>query len=103
MKINKYKVSEELMNDIDEWRYRENGLVIGPDLNFSQPSSIYNWWLTSDQGVSEKNNRLIALIQYVNGKDVFEVEKPKNGLFALKLDHMIPLINLLRYMTIPHP
>lgn len=77
MKINKYKVSEELMNDINEWRYRANGLVVGPDLNFSQPSSIYNWWLTSDQGVYEKNNRLIALIRYVNGEDVFEVEKPK--------------------------
>lgn len=85
MKINKYKVSQELMNDINEWRYRANGLVVGQDLSFSQLSSISNWWLTSGQGVyDEKNNRLIALIRYVNGEDVFEVEKPKKWVVRSK-------------------
>lgn len=82
--MKKYKVNQELMNDINEWRDSVHGLVLGADLNVSKPSSIYNWWLNHDQGVSEKNNRLIALIRYVNGEDVFEIEKPKKWIVRSK-------------------
>ena len=88
MKTNKYKVSQELMNEIDEWRYRANGLVFSQDLMVSSfvdgTSAVKDWWLDNAKGVSEKNNRLIALIKYVNGEDVFEVEKPKKWIVRSK-------------------
>ena len=37
---------------------------------------------------SEQNNRLIAIIRWVNGEDVFEVEKPKKWVVRSKgTDH----------------
>ena len=79
MKIEKYKVSQELMNEIDEWRYKTDGLVVSADLRVGDvlPWSIHDWWIDGKEYDLEYNNRLIALIQYVNGEDVFEVEKPK--------------------------
>ena len=82
MKIEKYEVSQELMNDINEWRDSVHWLVLGTDLNVSQSSNIYSWWF--DKGVRETNNRLIALIRYVNHEDVFEVEKPKKWIVRSK-------------------
>lgn len=81
--MKKYKVSQELMNEIDEWRDNVHGLIVSADLIL--PLSIYNWWLDNYKGNSEKNNRLIALIQYVNGEDVFEVKKPKKWVVRSKI------------------
>lgn len=97
MKINKYKVSQELMNDINEWRDSVHGLVIKPDLGFIRQSSIHDWWLDSYEYNSEKNNRLMALIQYVNGEDVFEVEKPKKWVVQSK---DIYTSNLYQFITL---
>lgn len=85
MKINKYKVSQELMNDINDWRDRAEGLVVDVDLKVGivLPWSIHDWWMTGDGNVS--NNRLISLIQYVNGEDVFEVDKPKKWVVRSKI------------------
>lgn len=82
--MEKYKVSQELMNDINDWRDRAEGLVVYADLKVGivLPWSIHDWWMTGDGNVS--NNRLIALIQYVNGEDVFEVEKPKKWVVRSK-------------------
>ena len=84
--MKKYKVSQELMNEIDEWKFRVGHLVIGQDLMAENilPSSIDKWWVGSSEYNSEKNNRLIALIKYVNGEDVFEVEKPKKWIVRSK-------------------
>ena len=85
--MKKYKVSQGLMNEIDEWRDGVDGLVISTDLmvsGFVLTDDVKDWWLKGDVYVSEKNNRLIALIQYVNGEDVFEVEKPKKWVVRSK-------------------
>lgn len=86
MKINKYKVSQELMNDIDDWKFRVGHLVIGQDFMIENalPVNLDKWWVGSSEYNSEKNNRLIALVQYVNGEDVFEVEKPKKWVVRSK-------------------
>jgi len=77
MKINTYKISQELMNEIDEWRDGVDGEVWGYDLEKKLPIEVKRWWADEPCTSTERNNRLIALIQYVNGEDVFEVEKPK--------------------------
>lgn len=79
----RYKVTQEFMNELVEWR-DENDLdaKTGSDYAFVVWDNIQNipyvigiWWTDPDNTI-ENNNRLIAIIQWLNGEDVFEVEAP---------------------------
>ena len=39
------------------------------------PDVVYIWWRRIENSI-ERNNRLIAIIKWLNGEDVFEVEEP---------------------------
>ena len=79
----KYVVSQEFMNKLEEWKeaYITDTLdekyhyVSAGDLD-TLPGMIKDWWIELNKP-TETNNRLIAIIRWVNGEDVFEVEKPK--------------------------
>ena len=79
----RYKVTKEFMNELVEWRDHEdidatNGKIyayVGPVDIDEMPSVVSNWW-QADKNPIERNNRLIAIIQWLNGEDVFDVEKP---------------------------
>lgn len=76
-----YKVTQELMNELIKWR-DDNGLetktrymyeaVDGDDIQ-RIPDVVDIWW-TGPYNSIERNNRLIAIIKWLNGEDVFEVE-----------------------------
>lgn len=81
---NKYKVTQEFMNELIKWRDDErlniNTKGIGGSFLDIQhieklPDVVDIWWTVPDNKI-ENNNRLIAIIQWLNGEDVFEVEKP---------------------------
>ena len=81
--MKKYKVTQEFMNELIEWRddnnfETETGLadtfIDGRDIN-NMPNILETWWTDVDNPI-ENNNRLIAIIQWLNGEDVFEVEEP---------------------------
>lgn len=80
----KYVVSQEFMNKLEEWK--DNRVVVtfinGTDIS-NLSTSIDDWWLDNLPG-KECNNRLIAIIRWVNGEDVFEVEKPKKWVVRSK-------------------
>ena len=86
MKNDKYKISQELMNDINDWRDGVDLLVMGQDLMAGDelPYKVDAWWIGDNVSDKESNNRLIALIRYVNGEDVFEVEKPEKWIVRSK-------------------
>ena len=77
-----YKVTQEFMDELIEWR-GTRGLdtttgdflshVAPKDLD-SLPSEVETWWYSVGNSV-ERNRRLIAIIQWLNGEDVFEVEE----------------------------
>lgn len=78
-----YKVTQEFMDELIEWRDDNNldaktGLVDtfidGHDIN-NIPNILDSWWTDPDNPI-ENNNRLIAILKWLNGKDVFEVEAP---------------------------
>lgn len=73
----KYVVSQEFMNELKDWKLNTvDGVFINDDDIEDLPYIIVSWW----EGPSDEennNNRLIAIIRWVNGEDVFEVEKPK--------------------------
>ena len=78
----KYKVTQKFMDELKEWRDKNyldatNGdrtSYLGQG-DLVLPYPIINWWL-DDKNPIERNNRLIAIIQWLNGEDMFEVEKP---------------------------
>ena len=80
----KYKVTKEFMDKLVEWRGTKTldatsgdryNYVGASDLD-ALPKVVKRWWL-EDKNPMERNNRLIAIISWLNGDEVFEVEKPK--------------------------
>lgn len=78
-----YKVTQDFMNELIKWRDEMNlnandkdfnAFVNGNDIQ-NVPDIVYIWWHIVKNSV-ERNNRLIAIIQWLNGEDVFELEKP---------------------------
>ena len=79
----KYRITQKFMDELIKWR-NDNGLetktgymyeaVDGDDIQ-RIPDVIDIWW-TDPHNSIERNNRLIAIIQWLNGEDVFEVEEP---------------------------
>lgn len=78
-----YKVTREFINELIKWRDQEylnstdgkkhhymdhNDLDLLPD--------VAEDWRLENENPIERNNRLIAIIQWLNGEDVFEVEEP---------------------------
>ena len=74
----KYVVSQEFMNKLRDWKETlrlDNVLFIGRKALSNLPNLLDKWWRDGSVSVHESNNRLIAIIRWVNGEDVFEVDK----------------------------
>lgn len=78
-----YKVTQEFMNELVKWRDKNDldaktgsyyEFVVGENIQ-NIPYVIGIWWTDRDNPI-ENNNRLIAIIQWLNGEDVFKVEEP---------------------------
>ena len=83
----KYVVSQEFMNKLEDWKETlrlDNVSFIGCRALSNLPTLLDNWWRDGRVSVYESNNRLIAIIRWVNGEDVFEVEKPKKWVVRSK-------------------
>ena len=82
----KYVVSQEFMNELEEWKKRGNTDVyfVGSYDISMLPIDVIRWWDYPEINNSEQNNRLIAIIRWVNGEDIFEVEKPKKWVVRSK-------------------
>ena len=90
-KESKMKISKEVYDALVEWRdtqsiYASSGrvdeFIDGIDLQYI-PNIVNSWWVTPEEPVAT-NNRLIAIIRWVNGEDVFKVEKPKKWIVRSK-------------------
>ena len=88
-KESKMKISKEVYDALMEWRDgNKNNLVQilcirGNNLS-NIPDVVSNWWLHDTLSNFESNQRLIAIIRWVNGEDVFEIEKPKKWIVRSK-------------------
>ena len=81
----KYVVSQEFMNELKEWKLNTvvTTFINGKDIK-NLPYVINDWWFNFDASYKEYNNRLIAIIRWVNGEDVFEVDNPKKWVVRSK-------------------
>ena len=82
----KYVVSQVFMNELKDWKKRGNTDVyfVGSYDISMLPIDVIRWWDCPEINNFEQNNRLIAIIRWVNGEDMFEVEKPKKWVIRSK-------------------
>ena len=82
----KYVVSQEFMNELEEWKYKyfNDANYFVSHLDIRNLPHIVSVWKCDGVYDNEANNRLIAIIRWVNGEDVFEVEKPKKWVVRSK-------------------
>lgn len=79
----KYVVSQEFMDELKKWKLDTVcGVSVNEDDIHDLPINIYSWWYSVDD--EESNNRLITILRWVNGEDVFEVDKPKKWVVRSK-------------------
>ena len=74
-----YRVTQEFIDALGEWKdgLNFNGQYYVDDEEiFDMPLAIDKWWKEPVSDYIEQNNRLIAIVLWVNGEDVFEVEEP---------------------------
>ena len=87
--MDKMNISKEVYDALVEWR-EYMALNQSPDVFVNEyalsnlPKVIDDWWGDFRVDIKEANNRLIAIIRWVNGEDVFEVEKPKKWIVRSK-------------------
>ena len=80
----KYKVTQKFLDALKWWRDAEHIKPTSAKVNsyvsqtnlIDLPAVVENWWVWGSKNPMENNNRLIAIIQWLNGEDVFEVEEP---------------------------
>ena len=84
--MKKYVVSQEFMNELEEWKRRGNTDVffVGSYDISMLPDDIKRWWNYPEINNLECNSRLIAIIRWLNGEDVFEIEKPRKWVVRSK-------------------
>lgn len=83
----KYVVSQEFMNESVEWKDNSelNGKHSIYDFDIHDFLDIIeDWWCPVGIRDYEQNNRLIAILRWVNGENVFEIEKPKKWVVRSK-------------------
>ena len=79
------KISKEVYDALVKWRDNhelQTTFISGSDL-FHFPNKIVGW-LKDTNTLFDNRNRLIAIIRWLNGEDVFEVEEPKKWVVRSK-------------------
>lgn len=87
-----YKVTQEFMNELIKWRDNNNLDFTSGDTNLfiagyeiQEFPDIVDVWRTDADSSAENNNRLISILKWLNGEDVFEVEDPHK--FVVRSEH----------------
>ena len=77
-----YKVTQKFMNELIKWRDNNNldfksgytnMFIAGYEIQ--ELPDIIDVWRTDADSSTENNNRLISILKWLNGEDVFEVEE----------------------------
>lgn len=110
--MKKYSIGQSIMYDLKNWRddrriYAEYGAVLSWEDFQNEPERVENWRLNTGSAI-EANNRLIAIINWLNGEDVFSLDKPpyivrKNGVrkyVNIEVEGGFELVNDKRNATV---
>lgn len=72
--MKKYKVTQEFMDALEDWRFKfVNGEIPVNAMNAETHDNVVEIWRFKGLGNGEFVQRLGALLNWINGEDVFEV------------------------------
>lgn len=76
--MKKYKVTKEFMDALEDWRSEWNdGFVNINEYLFDDLPNVVDTWRFEYVSKLDKNKRFGAIINWINGEDVFEIVTPK--------------------------
>lgn len=76
--MKKYKVTQEFMDSLEDWREKfVNGEIPVNELTYETHNNVVELWRFENFGTGESIQRLGALLNWINGEDVFEIGTPK--------------------------
>lgn len=76
--MKKYKVTQEFMDALYDWRFKfVNGEIPVNAMNAKTHDNVVEIWRFKGLGNGEFVQRLGALLNWINGEDVFEIGTPK--------------------------
>ena len=76
--MKKYKVTQDFMDSLDDWRGKfMNGEIPVNALTYETHNNVVELWRFENSGTDEFIQRLGALLNWINGEDVFEIGTPK--------------------------
>jgi hypothetical protein len=76
--MKKYKVTQEFMDSLEDWRGKfVNDEIPVNALTHETHNNVVELWRFENFGTGEFIQRLGALLNWINGEDVFEIGKPK--------------------------
>lgn len=76
--MKKYKVTQEFMDSLEDWRGKfVNGEIPVNALTAETHNNVVELWRLRHIDNGEPTKRLGALLNWINGEDVFEVGTPK--------------------------
>lgn len=76
--MKKYKVTQEFMDSLEDWRGKfMNGEIPVNALTHKTHNNVVELWRFENFGTGEFVQRLGALLNWINGEDVFEIGNPK--------------------------
>lgn len=86
--MKKYKVTQEFMDGLDSWRYKwVNGELPVNAFSSENLNDVVESWRFEHFSNDEIMKRLGALLNWINGEDVFEVGTPK---YVVRLKAIFP-------------
>ena len=75
--MKKYKVTQEFMDSLEDWRGKfVNGEIPVNEFRYENQYDVVETWRFEHFGTGEFIQRLGALLNWINGEDVFEVGTP---------------------------
>lgn len=75
--MKKYKVTQEFMDSLEDWRDKfVNGEIPVNALTHETHNNVVELWRFENFGTGEFIQRLGALLNWINGEEVFEIGTP---------------------------
>lgn len=78
--MKKYKVTQRFMDELNTWnnshKYPDGTTIINQLTLNELPEDVTEWMFEIWTNVAEGNRRFGAVINWINGEDVFEVDTP---------------------------
>ena len=88
--MKKYKVTQEFMDELKTWiNMLEANVVSINEFFFDETIKNVENWRSEYVSQADRNQRFGAIVNWINGEDVFEVGAPK---YVVQLKGVVPLL-----------